>query len=129
MSESNIRADVVQLIARHIRSIEQLEILLLLYRQGQPWSAEEVSRELRSSAMSAAHYLEIQTTEGLLARSGPDRFIFQPADPRITEVVEQLAEFYKERPLRVIDAIYGSRGSVSEFADAFRLRRDPGGDK
>jgi hypothetical protein len=124
MSESHIRPDVAQFIARHIRSIEQLEILLLLYKRGQPWSAEEVSRELRSSARSAQHYLEIHTTDALLIRAGPDRFIFQPSDPKNAAAVAQLSEDYKERPLRVIDAIYGSRGSVSEFADAFRLRRN-----
>ena len=85
-----------RLIADHIDSVEQLEILLLLYQHPErAWTAEAVARELRDLALSAGDRLED------LARGGapgpgagePRRSTATPrSSPQLDEAVAGLAD-------------------------------------
>jgi predicted transcriptional regulator len=101
---------VIRFIRQHVGSIEKLEVLFLLAGRRQPWSAEDVARELRSSARSAQDHLHEFETSGLLSRVD-DCYLFNPAEPMHATTVAELAQAYRERRLRVIEAIYGADGS------------------
>jgi hypothetical protein len=121
----DLPADVRQLISRSIRSVEQLEILLLLReRTEMEWTVPKVYEVILSTEVSVERWLEELVREGLVAcdRTGTVRYTFA-ASPEIAEQVAELARCYRTLSVRVIEAIYRPRtDAAQEFADAFRLK-------
>jgi hypothetical protein len=119
---------VRRLIADHIDSVEQLEILLLLYQHPErTWDAEAVARELRVAAVSAAERLEDMTHSGILARKDgkPVEYRYAPKSAGLGDAVRGLALAYSERRVTVINLIFSKPvDKIRTFADAFRIRRD-----
>ena len=116
-----------RLIADYIDSVEQLEILLLLYQHPErSWSAESVARELRVSPMSAGDRLKDMTRAAILARvpGAEGEYRYAP-ERQMGEAVAGLAAAYSERRVTVINLIFSKPvDKIRTFADAFRLRRD-----
>jgi hypothetical protein len=55
--------------------------------------------------------------------SSPPTYRFEPADPRLRSLVNELAALYRERRVRVIEAIYpGGARQVQGLADAFKFK-------
>jgi hypothetical protein len=112
-------------VRKYVRSMLQLEALLFLAREPEQWwSAEAVSRELRSSPEAAAAQLERLHELGLLeARSEPEQaFRFNPREAGQGPVVATLAVLHRERFHAVVDMIY-ARDRAQVFADAFKLKK------
>lgn len=130
MSQFELPADVRHLLTEHIRSIEQLEILLLL-RDGASrcWTPAEVYQVVQSSERSVENTLASLHKQGLIVTAqGDAAYRFGPRSRQLEETVSNLAHFYSERRVRVVEAIYAERPSeVDAFAKAFRLRKDPNG--
>lgn len=125
--EGRIPEPVVHLIATHIRTLEQLEILLLLAgRPQQAWTIDGVYDVIRSSRSSVAERLEELRLQGLVAVAGAKReFRFQPQSPEIGTAVELLARSYKERRVKIIEMIYSPPAEpLKGFADAFKFIKD-----
>jgi hypothetical protein len=128
MASDAIPPAVKQLLARYIRSVEQLEILLLV--QGQPnraWTAAEVYDVIRSSRTSIAERLKDFTAAGFLAEEpGPPAGCrYAPKDNALRAAVDETALLYQTRRVRVIEAIFAPEvDPVQSFADAFKLRKD-----
>ena len=56
---------------------------------------------------------------------GPSAYRFAPA-PELASIVEQLATFYRSHLVEVTDVIHSRTArKAHQFADAFRLRKDP----
>jgi hypothetical protein len=126
--ETGIPAVVLQFLELHITSIEQLEVLLLLRDQpGRAWTAEEVSRHLRSSVMSIQGRLNDLASRRLLAVTQVEKgeaYLYAPGDDETAQTVDGLAKAYKERRLTVINHIYGRPPSeLRSFADAFLIKK------
>jgi hypothetical protein len=122
-------ADAVrQLIARHIVSIEQLEIFLLLREhRARSWTPAQVNDRLQSSLVSVTARLIDLAGRGLLHRES-DQFRYD-ASAELEAVVAALDRDYRERRYSVIDLIF-SKGNdrLKVFADAFRVKKgDPHG--
>ena len=119
---------VRQLLSRHIRSVEQLEVLLLLH--GQPsrsWTAREVYEVVRSSESSVTDRLTAFTKLGFLVEESgsPATFRYAPQDQNLRSAVDETAMAYRTWRLRVIEAIFAPEADpVQSFADAFKLRKD-----
>jgi hypothetical protein len=115
---------VAQFIARHIDSVEQLEILLLL--RGDPsreWTADELGATLRSVPDSVLGRLRDLHAHGLVEPEG-EAWRFSPgADDALVGAVE---DCWKARRVAVIALIFAEPGDdpARDFADAFRLRKD-----
>lgn len=123
-------AAVRALIVEHMRSVVELECLLLLHRDAaRSWSANELAEELRIGADWAIRELADLTQRGFAAADGgtPPRYKFSAPTPALRETVAQLATFYTEHRVSVIEMIYAKpAGSpLKSFADAFRLRKEP----
>lgn len=118
---------VRRLIAEDIDSVEQLEILLLLFQHPErTWTAESVARELRVSALSAGERLEDLTYDGLVVRvdGSEGEYRYGPETPSRDEAVRGLATAYSERRVTVINLIFSKPvDKIRTFADAFRLRK------
>ncbi len=117
--------EVRTLVATHIQSVEQLEVLLLLHaQQGRAWTAAEVAAELRIDAMSAASRLEDLSARGFLDHAG-GTYTFHSIDSAMSRAVTALAEAYRDRRVSLINLIFSKPvDKVRLFADAFKLRKD-----
>ena len=125
MQGSELPEGVRRLIADHIESVEQLEILLLLCRDPErAWSAEAVARELRISALSAGERLEDLARDALVVRErdGDLDYRYGPRDADQDEAVRGLVSAYAERRVTVINLIFSKpTDKISTFANAFRF--------
>jgi hypothetical protein len=128
LHESDLPEGVRRFIYRHIHSVEQLEILLLLHRNpGRAWSADAVARELRIASESGAERLEDMARDKLLVRQGvsPKEYRYGPENMKLDDAVRGLAAEYVKRRVTVINSIYSKPiDKIRTFADAFRLRKD-----
>lgn len=115
--------DLQEFIARHIASVEHLDVLLLLCRyQNRTWNPTEINRELRGSEHSIAHWLGLLVASGL-AVAVDDGHRFQPATDETRRLAELLASTYRERPVPVIEFIYSRPNpQLLAFSQAFKLR-------
>ena len=124
----SIPEDVRRFIVDNINSVEQLEVLLLLKRHPeQAWKAEAVSQALSSQPLAALMRLSDLCDRGFLTvTAAPDKlFRYAPARPEWDQLVEQLAQVYRDMRVSVISLIYSQPNShVQAFADAFRFRKD-----
>jgi hypothetical protein len=119
--------EVRRLIAENIDSVEQLEILLLLFQHpDRSWNAETVARELRISPISAGERLEDLTYDGFVSRADGSEagYRYGPESPELDAAVRGLATAYPTRRVTVINLIFSKPvDKIRTFADAFRLRK------
>ena len=128
MASDDLPPAVKQLLARYIRSVEQLEVLLLFAGQpGRAWTAAEVYEVIRSSKSSITDRLQAFTADGFLAeeRQSPPAYRYAPKSQELRRAVEEVARVYQTHRIRVIEAIFAPVvDPVQSFADAFKLRKD-----
>ncbi len=130
MTDAGLPAAVRQLIERHLTSIEQTEILLLLAKNpAVKFTVQNVYDVILSTKLSVAAWLEYFVQEQIVQRSddSPTSYQFAPDRMEVRSAVVELVESYQARPVRVIEAIYQRSSSQSDparmFAEAFRLRK------
>ncbi len=126
---SGIPPDILQFLDEVIHSVEQLEVLLLLQKDGERWwAAEEVAAALRASHTSIQQRLDDLTERGL-AESHPDgrtHFRARFDDANVDRTLRSLAEVYRDRRVAVIDRIFCKpKASLLGFANAFRIKKEP----
>ena len=127
MPNSELPQEIVDFIARYIKSLEHLEVLLLVSGTGgKDWTCSAVYEVIKSNESSIDGRLKDLSRQGLLTQ-GPGSepvYRFEPADDKVPGVIETLATIYRERRLRVVEAIYSSSGSqIPGLADAFTLKK------
>lgn len=120
-----LTASIRQLISRCIRSVEELEILVLVAdRAREEWTVEKVYDVILSTRPSVERWLEELAQNDLLEKisGSPVRYRFAAAGPAAGQVADLVLE-YRTRPVRIISAIYQRETDVAQgFADAFKLR-------
>ncbi len=128
MSVEDIQNPVLSFIREHIESVEQLEILLLLYhRKDRSWTPEEIAKELRSSAHSARKRLGDFEAKGFVRKieTLSHSFQYNSHDSAIDAQIQALAEAYQVRRMTIIDIIFSKPlDKIQVFADAFKFRED-----
>lgn len=127
MADSPIPNDVLQFIDRHVTSIDQLEILLLLRgRSERTWSAAEVSQELRSNADAAGQRLQSLRLSGVLVQvtDSDGLYRYEPESPALDALIGQLDQCYRDYRLRVIERVFKKPDGLQTFADAFRIKKE-----
>jgi hypothetical protein len=127
-AEEPIPETVRRFIVDHIRSVESLEILLLLFGGGaREFSPPEVSRNLCTSLESATAQLQqLHKSALLVATEAADslKYRFNSGSPDTT-VVADLEKIYKTRRVSVISFIYSKpTDPLRAFSDAFKFRKD-----
>jgi hypothetical protein len=112
-------------ISLHIRSVRQLELLLMLRDRGdQRWTAATVAAALRVAPNWAARELEAMRATRLLSADGEAdaAYSYSPSSSE-DRFVAELADVYQRRKQTVIQAVLNEMGSdVQALSDAFRLR-------
>lgn len=117
--------DVRRFILRHIDSIEQLEVLLLLWQSPERgWAVDEVAQALCTRPPLVVRGLARLLGQGLLREVDPGCYQYAPRGRELHESVCLTAELYRERPVTVVAAIAARPAEpMRAFADAFRIRR------
>jgi hypothetical protein len=127
MSRESLPAAVRDFLARHIRSVEELEVLLLVSSDpARWWTPTEVYDSVRSSRQSIGQRLEAFMASGLLTKSGddPPTFRYTPEE-KLRRAVDETAAAYRTWRVRVIEAIFASEvDPLKSFADAFKFRKE-----
>lgn len=128
MTKEDLPAELKKLIADHIVSIEQLEILLLLQRRPEiEWDAATLALEIRTSERSAVARLADLAARGFTGvrdDGGTLRYRYDPASDGLRRGVELLAKAYAERRYTVIDLVFSKPiENLRVYADAFRFRK------
>lgn len=114
-----------QLSFSYVRSVEQLEILLLLGREpGSLWSAAKVYETILSTPSSVQRWLTELSSQGLLEKVSDTAMSYRcSADADLRSEIALLAEIYRTTPVRVIEIIYKREAHAAQsFADAFKLK-------
>jgi hypothetical protein len=128
VSEKVFSDQLERFIAAEINSLEQLEILLLL--SGNPhkwWTAGGVYEVIKSSVQSVQDRLNEMVARGILRKETDNevRFQFGPTNDAVWNITSELRDAYKERSVKVVQAIYSKPpDAVQEFARAFRVRKE-----
>jgi|SRR5580698_4722494 predicted transcriptional regulator len=114
-------------IKQYITSLEQLEILLLLYEEpDRPWTIEEVYKVTQTNHASVAERLKTLAASGLVIAEGTDHpiFRFRPGPTELTRRISELQKAYTLSKYKVVEAIFSApRDQAQKFADSFKIRR------
>jgi hypothetical protein len=123
----NLPQPLLKFIRQSLQSIDQLETLLLLYKNHKrTWSPEDVKNELRTSIEGAKKSLEHLAKMGLIAPQPDATYCYLPRTPEVENTVAELSQAYSERRVSVINAIYATGDPLQALSDAFRLRPKEG---
>jgi hypothetical protein len=135
IEKNGLPEQAVEVIARCIDDVEQLEILLFLRRSGDRYlSASSIAEELslersgvfaRLEQLAGQNLLDVRISDAVLYR-------FAPLDPKLSRMIDELARAYANQRIAVLNTISGrSTGAARAFADAFRFtpkKRQPNGE-
>ena len=127
VSDVSIPDEARQFLIQHVRSIAQLEILLLLHSEpNRSWTVEAAYKVVLSNRELVGKIFERFCKLGLASRSEAGTYQFSPTSDQMRTLVATLATLYRERPGRIVQAIYEAPVSeIEEFAKAFKIRKDP----
>lgn len=116
---SPLPKDVEQLLRRRLRSLTQLDALLLV-RNG-PRTATDVARALRISESHAEDELMSLVAHRLLAADGAT-YSYSPSS-KARSTIEAIAGLYPTYRLAIAKVIFSKEDSrLRSFSDALRLR-------
>jgi len=117
--------DLKDFIRKHIHSVAQLEILLMLRKEPErTWTADEVTNSLYLQSEMVTQMLKDISQRGFAVET-QGRFRYQPANDTDRRLIDRLAQVYQERRVAVITAIFSKPiDFIKAFADAFRLRKE-----
>ena len=126
--ESTIPQEVREFVAKYIRSLDQLEVLLLVSAlPDREWSVEDVYNVVRSSIPVVRERLDGLVDAGILSRSQePPVYRYQPRTEAMARAISALSATYKLSRHRIVELIYAP-GEPDEtlkgFTEAFRFKR------
>jgi DNA-binding MarR family transcriptional regulator len=119
--------ELKQFIAQNVESLAQLVTLLHLHRDPErEWNAAELARELYiSTDMCEGIIADLERRRLAVCTDSGNRYRFHVDAAAVQQLVDLLAEYYRERRVAVITELYSKPSrKVQTFADAFRLRRE-----
>jgi hypothetical protein len=127
MVPANLPDEVVQFVAKHIRSLDQLEVLLLVSAlPDREWSVAAVDSVIRSNPEAVFGWLDGFVRLGILSHSEETKvYHYQPTTDELSRAIATLGATYKMSRHRVIELIYAEQPSaIKSFSDAFRIRKE-----
>ena len=115
------------MVADHIDSADQLDILLLLHASPERgWTARQVSEAVFTVPTAATMRLEQLVDAGFLTSTGggDPSYTYSPA-PGLAGRVDSLAAAYRANRVAIIQLVFQKAADpLKSFSNAFRLRRE-----
>jgi hypothetical protein len=111
---------------RHLRSLADLEILLLLWRDPDRWwTAEDVARELQTTvALTRDSLLRLSGAIVASRRATETEYRLAALHDEQRKAVESLAELHRADRFQLIRLIAAPASTaIQDFADAFDLKK------
>lgn len=125
MPASSLPLDVKNFLNDVIESVTHLEVLLILYlNPDKQFTADSISKELRTNIRSAEVQLQHLSDKGLLQKADK-HYTYKPLTEELNQNVKHTYEVYKEKPVAVIAGIFEKpQDKLKNFSDAFKLKKD-----
>jgi hypothetical protein len=123
-SHSDLPADIRAFLYSCIDAVEQIDILMLLHRSGQAWTAAATAAQLGLADAVARHHLETLVARGLLQITVASDVSYAYA-PRTTDLrgyADRLSELHASSRTAIIRFVASNPRRLKRFADAFKLR-------
>lgn len=122
--KSEIPAQVLQFIRKYIRSVWQLELILLIRASKEPINSRDISRSLYISSDLIDRALNAYAKQGLIKmiENEATTYKFEPADSQLSTAVELTAKAYAERRVAIINIIFSD--PLDSFSDAFKFKQE-----
>ena len=115
--------EFVGFVRESIRSVWAMELLLLLSRDAsRHWQPAELVRELRASSTLVQDNLTVFQRNGL-AVSDDTGWHFAPANEKLRQLTDRLAQAFRERPVATMTLVTHP-DPLQSLSDAFKLRGD-----
>lgn len=130
LNDTELSEEIRGLIQACVPDVDALEVLIFLAcRPHEVWTAPKLldaMRPIRESALPL--YLEVFREQGLVGVNEDGGMVYRPATPALASAVGALCTAYNERPVTLIRTVYSIADTrkIQAFADAFRLRKNPG---
>jgi hypothetical protein len=123
---SDLTEAVKSAVSRLARTLDELEVLLLLYRgRRQAWTAEQVAHALGMTEKTAVERLAAMEERGL-ARVAEGGISYLDGSAHDADVA-LIAETYRTRRLTLVNYVAaGALDRLQSFAEGFRFRRKGG---
>lgn len=121
LSKAGISEKTRNFVFQHVDSVELVEIILLFHGASEKaWTAEDISKELRSSAISIKKRLTVLRNIGLIRETDkPNYFCFETKDMSQAKIIDELSLAYRVQRHRVLEIIFSPSKKARDFADAF----------
>jgi hypothetical protein len=131
MRRAEIPEDIRRFILTSVPSVPYLEAILLLRTDpGVGWDVPRVAARLYVAERQAAELLTALAAAGIARgeeQGDAALFRYAPATPELRERIDALAQAYSANLVGVTDLIHSRIDKrATQFADAFRLRKDRG---
>ncbi len=123
---NDIPNDLTKFIHANLTSVDQLRVLLLLFRSpAKEWEVMEVSSALYLQPdIAIAALAQLQACGLIVAGSSSRSYRYQPDTKKNAEFVQRVAQVDRERPVSLINLIYARPPDQAQaFADAFKLTK------
>ena len=116
-----------ELLATSLRSVEEIDLLLCLHRQGEASTALELAGVVRLREASAVAALQNLVLSRLVVQEGdssPLRYVFAPARAELRDAVDELARVYEDCRLDIL-LLISSKALERVRSGARRAFSDP----
>ncbi len=127
LAESPLPDQVRRFIARHIHTLEQLEVLVFLIESApRGWTDQEIAAGLRTNPDSARTRLSRLHGDGLIALTtdSAPKYFYKPRTDVLDREARALLASYRERRVAVITQIFAPTSErAALFAEAFRIKK------
>jgi hypothetical protein len=125
MAQREVPAPLRAFLYSCIDSVEQAELIVRLHGYDGGLSAGVLARELGISDAAARHHLEILVARGLFQTAIGVEVLYRyaPRSPELADFARQLVEFWGHSRSVLIHSLVQSRGPLSSFSKAFKLRK------
>jgi len=122
---------VVAFITANVRSLDELELLMSIMQSSERWwDARVAAREIGMSHAAAGEALDRFAAHNLLDIRVTDdvRYQFCPGTETLRDAARAATEAYRRNPIALARLVARpSHRGITDFADAFRIRRDDDG--
>lgn len=129
MTDSNISSELREFLADHVRTYEQLEILLLMAAEAErSWTARSMSEALKIPYDLAVESLQALAEKSVLQASPTSEVVFRVSSAEAQRHIRSLAEVYSENRLLVMQLLNENAlrrmrtDAVRAFSRAFLIR-------
>ena len=118
MASEDIPEEVRQFLFEYVDSVELLEVLLFLRNNNQtPWTAQQISQELRSNVGSVINRLTFLKSIHLIEEKEKDHFIY--SSEKYDTLITSLNDAYRVRRHSVLQIIFSPMKKAKQLANAF----------